>query len=175
MYEKINGLYGSLKYICMFNICDSENGLMFKRGTIYPGDDIIGYIENHESPDVYDTATFSDYFKMIVNRSSVEAIAVYNESAILDLLFAGVLKDPASEDDVRATNVGASDYSRKSILQPWSIWHLWKNELTTWDFDIIKRLYRNKLGESKILDYEKIIHICKERIRELKTKSTYEY
>lgn len=68
----------------------------------------------------------------------------------------------------RTHNVGASDYS-KHIIQPWSIW-LDYPDLTSWDHDIIKRILRTKKGELKELDYEKIIHICEERLRQLKFK-----
>lgn len=65
---------------------------------------------------------------------------------------------------VRGHNVGASDYSRH-VIQPWSIWLDY--ELNPWDADIVKRVLRTKDGESRRLDYEKIIHICQERIRQL--------
>ena len=68
-------------------------------------------------------------------------------------------------DETREYNVGTSDYS-KHIIQPWSIWLDW--DLNPWDADIVKRVLRTKEGESRIQDYEKIIHICKERIRQLK-------
>jgi len=75
-------------------------------------------------------------------------------------------------NDVRSKNVGKSNYQNKTI-QPWSIW-LDYPELTGWDDDIIKRVLRTKAEvgmsevEARIMDYEKIIHICKERIRQLK-------
>ena len=64
----------------------------------------------------------------------------------------------------RVYNVGKSDYS-KHLIQPWSIWIDY--DLNAFDADIIKRVLRTKEGESRTLDYEKIIHICKERIRQL--------
>lgn len=67
--------------------------------------------------------------------------------------------------DVRNHNIGASDYSQK-LIQPWSVWIDWN--LDPWDADIIKRIARTKKGESKIMSYEKIIHICQEKIRQLK-------
>ena len=67
-------------------------------------------------------------------------------------------------EDIRSYNIGNSDYSKHKI-QPWDIWL--EYNLNPWDADIIKRVLRNKEGESKIMDYEKIIHICKERIRQL--------
>ena len=68
----------------------------------------------------------------------------------------------------RTYNVGNSDYS-KHIIQPWSIWLDW--ELNPWDADIVKRVLRTKQGDSRITDYEKIIHICKERVRQLKNEN----
>lgn len=65
----------------------------------------------------------------------------------------------------RSFNIGASDYS-KHIIQPWSIWIDYN--LNAFDADIIKRILRTKQTDSRIMDYEKIIHICKERIRQLK-------
>ena len=69
-----------------------------------------------------------------------------------------------SEGDVRSSNVGASDYSQK-VIQPWSVWLDWN--LDPWDADIIKRIARTKEGEPRTLAYEKIIHICKEKLRQL--------
>ena len=68
------------------------------------------------------------------------------------------------DTDVRQYNVGNSDYSKHKI-QPWDIWL--EYNLNPWDADIIKRILRIKQGDSRKLDYEKIIHICKERIRQL--------
>lgn len=68
-------------------------------------------------------------------------------------------------DLIRSYNVGNSDYSKHKI-QPWDIWL--EYDLNPWDADIVKRVLRKKEGESRILDYEKIIHICKERIRQIK-------
>jgi len=66
----------------------------------------------------------------------------------------------------RKHNVGASNYSTQNI-QPWSVW-LDYPELTSWDHDIIKRVLRSKETDSRQMDYEKIIHICEERIRQIK-------
>ena len=65
--------------------------------------------------------------------------------------------------DTRNYNVGASDYSQHKI-QPWDIWLEYR--LNPWDADIIKRVLRAKPGERR-LDYEKIKHICDERIRQI--------
>ena len=68
------------------------------------------------------------------------------------------------QDDVMSYNVGGSDYSAHKI-QPWDIWEEYK--LNPWDADIIKRVLRTKVGDSRKLDYEKIIHICKKRIDQI--------
>lgn len=67
-------------------------------------------------------------------------------------------------DETRSYNVGKSDYS-KHIIQSWSIWL--EYNLNPWDADIVKRVLRTKEDEPRVLDYEKIIHDCKERIRQL--------
>lgn len=66
--------------------------------------------------------------------------------------------------DTRSYNVGTSDYAKHKI-QPWDIWLEYK--LNPWDADIIKRVLRTKKTDGRRLDYEKIIHICNERIRQL--------
>ena len=65
--------------------------------------------------------------------------------------------------NVRDYNVGKSDYAKHKI-QPWDI--ILEYGLNYWDGDIVKRVLRTKEGEARRLDYEKIIHICKERIRQ---------
>ena len=67
-------------------------------------------------------------------------------------------------NEVRSFNVGKSDYS-KHIIQPWTIWIDY--DLNAFDADIVKRILRTKEGESRIQDYENIIHICQERIRQI--------
>lgn len=73
--------------------------------------------------------------------------------------------------NVRDYNVGKSDYAKHKI-QPWDIWK--EYQLNPWDADIVKRVLRNKTGEDRRLDYEKIIHVCKERIRQLNEAGTPE-
>lgn len=70
--------------------------------------------------------------------------------------------------DVRSYNVGTSDYS-KHIIQPWSIWIDYN--LNAFDADIIKRVLRTKENTSRKEDYEKIIHICRERIRQIENRN----
>lgn len=78
-------------------------------------------------------------------------------------------------ENVMSYNVGKSNYSKKAI-QPWQIWE--EYELNAWDADIVKRILRTKEEEgmtpedSRILDYEKIIHIAKYRIEMIKRKGT---
>ena len=81
------------------------------------------------------------------------------------LKYLGIIHNEVNGIDVRSNNIGASNYS-KHVIQPWSIW-LDYPELTSWDHDIIKRILRTKKGDARRLDYEKIIHICGERIRQL--------
>ena len=84
----------------------------------------------------------------------------------------GIIHDCKDEVDIRSFNIGNSNYS-KHIIQPWSIW-LDYPELTSWDHDIIKRVLRTKKGESRTMDYDKIIHDCNERIRQIKLEQEYD-
>ena len=68
------------------------------------------------------------------------------------------------DNEVSDHNVGNSDYAQHKI-HPWDIWLEYK--LNPWDADIVKRVLRTKKGESRRTDYEKIIHICQERIRQI--------
>ena len=99
---------------------------------------------------------------MADNKTTVAIpIEIYNKLAYLGIL-------PSLDDDVedtRSYNIGESNYSNH-IIQPWSIW-LDYPELTSFDHDIIKRVLRTKTGENRETDYLKIIHICRERIRQL--------
>ena len=89
-----------------------------------------------------------------------------------DLRKLGIIHDCKEEVDIRSFNIGNSNYS-KHIIQPWSIW-LDYPELTSWDHDIIKRVLRTKKGESRTMDYEKIIHDCNERVRQIKLEQEYD-
>lgn len=73
--------------------------------------------------------------------------------------------------ETRNYNVGKSDYAKHKI-QPWDIWK--EYSLNPWDADIVKRVLRTKEGEERSLDYQKIIHICNERIRQLAEETTPE-
>ena len=83
-----------------------------------------------------------------------------------DLEYLGII-----DDCVRSHNVGKSNYSER-LIQPWTIW-LSYPELNSFDHDIIKRVLRTKEGDSRRMDYEKIIHICKERIRQIDVVERY--
>lgn len=75
-----------------------------------------------------------------------------------------------NKENSRSYNVGSSDYAKHKI-QPWDIWIEYR--LNPFDADIVKRILRKKSEpgkteqESRKLDYEKIIHICQERIRQI--------
>lgn len=75
------------------------------------------------------------------------------------------------DNGVRNHNVGKSNYS-EMLIQPWTIW-LSYPELTSFDHDILKRVLRTKDGDSRRMDYEKIIHICEERIRQIDVVERY--
>lgn len=91
-----------------------------------------------------------------------------NKKEIEHLLNLGILK--TTEKSCQDYHIGKSDYSTH-VIQPWNIWR--EYNLNPWDADIVKRVLRIKEepGKSKedarIMDYEKIIHICNERIRQL--------
>ena len=74
------------------------------------------------------------------------------------------IKPPQKKTGVNRENVGESDYSKHKI-QPWHIWYEYK--LNPWDADIVKRVLRTKTSDTRMMDYEKIIHICEERIRQI--------
>ncbi len=73
-------------------------------------------------------------------------------------------------NDVRSSNVGESDYS-EHIIQAWTLWL--EYNLNSWDADIVKRVLRNKKTDPRRLDYEKIIHDCEERIRQIDKLKQY--
>ena len=83
----------------------------------------------------------------------------------------GHFNDLHDTQNVRSYNVGESDYAKHKI-QPWDIWL--EYNLNPWDADIIKRVLRTKNTDSRKLDYEKIIHICQERIRQINTQAQKE-
>lgn len=90
-----------------------------------------------------------------------------NRKEIEHLLSLGILK--TTEESCQSYHIGKSDYSRH-VIQPWNIWL--EYNLSPWDADIVKRVLRTKEGEDRKLDYEKIIHVCQERIRQLEAERT---
>ena len=87
-----------------------------------------------------------------------------NDELYVELKQLGIINE---ETDVRSYNVGTSDYSKHTI-QPWSIWIDYN--LNPFDADIVKRVLRTKENTPRKEDYEKIIHICQERIRQIETQ-----
>ena len=82
------------------------------------------------------------------------------------------LKDKMSAESIRNHNIGNSNYAKMPTgYQPWDLWKVY--HLNPWDADILKRLLRTKSEpgisskESRRLDYEKIIHVCQERINQI--------
>ena len=111
-----------------------------------------------------------------VNYCQAEGLHIISEELYNRLNRLGLIPNK-----VRSSNVGKSDYSKHTI-QPWSIWIDY--ELNPWDADIVKRILRTKeepgmsAVEARIMDYDKIEHICKERKRQLKLEQSsdpYEY
>lgn len=75
-------------------------------------------------------------------------------------------------ESIRNHNVGNSNYAEMPKgYQPWDLWKVY--HLNPWDADILKRLLRTKVEpgmtpqESRKMDYEKIIHVCQERINQI--------
>ena len=102
------------------------------------------------------------------NSEDLALLVKRNKREIERLRNLGILKD--SDNSCQSYHIGKSDYSTH-LIQPWHIWR--EYNLNPWDADIIKRVLRTKeeFGKSRedarIMDYEKIIHICKERIRQI--------
>ena len=74
--------------------------------------------------------------------------------------------------DTRNYNIGNSNYSSMPKgYQPWDLWKIF--HMSPFDDDILKRLLRTKadsgmtMAESRKLDYQKIIHVCQERINQI--------
>lgn len=89
---------------------------------------------------------------------------VSDDRFISDETYAELVRLGIIGSGVRSHNCGNSDYS-SHLIQPWSVWLDYG--LNPWDADIVKRVLRTKDGEPRSLDYEKIIHICEERLRQL--------
>ena len=75
-------------------------------------------------------------------------------------------------EEIRNHHVGNSNYSQMPKgYQPWDLWKIF--HMNPWDADIQKRLLRTKaepcmtMAESRKIDYQKIIHVCQERINQI--------
>lgn len=77
----------------------------------------------------------------------------------------GIYTFNPEDQEVRRENVGDSDYS-KHFIQPWAIWQDYN--LDPWEADIVKRVLRKKASEPRARDFTKIIHICKEKLRQIR-------
>ena len=97
------------------------------------------------------------------NRKSLDRLEGLRQKQIKKLEELGVIATEDSRN--RLGNVGGSNYA-EHLIQPYSIWL--EYELNPWDADIVKRVLRTKSGDPRALDYEKIIHVCQERLRQLK-------
>jgi len=75
-----------------------------------------------------------------------------------------LVDDPEHSKNHRDYNIGDSNYSQMKI-PPWDIWK--EHHLNPWDADIIKRVLRTKGSDPRELDYQKIIHICQERLSQI--------
>ena len=69
-------------------------------------------------------------------------------------------------NDVRSYNIGSSEYSHGHKWQVWDIWIALGKYANPFDCDILKRILRIKKSDGRLLDYQKCVHICKERIRQ---------
>ena len=106
----------------------------------------------------------SNFKKQKVEKRPTAATENGNLRKIDDETYKALMRLGILDTSVRSYNRGASDYSQH-IIQPWSIWQDY--QLNPWDADIVKRVLRHKEGDSRRLDYEKIIQICEERIRQI--------
>lgn len=95
-----------------------------------------------------------------------------NDNLGKELMRLGIIPDPNNPfSNVRDTHVGNSNYSY-NIIQPWAIWLAYP-QLDGFSQDVIKRVLRVKeepnitMTESRLLDWQKIEHIAKEKQRQL--------
>lgn len=111
----------------------------------------------------YEVCEITDGYIAVIDKNG--KACQYNYNIFISVFsLPNTLQVSQAKEDVRSYNVGQSDYSKHKI-QPWDIWL--EYNLNPWDADIIKRILRTKETDSRKLDYEKIIHIAKERIRQI--------
>ena len=138
-----------------------EHDLEELRNDKYGHDEIVSDLKESCREKIDWLETFKKRMEQEQNDDTVNS-RLLDEDTYKALIRLGVL-----ETSVRSYNIGSSDYSRH-IIQPWTIWQDYN--LNPWDADIVKRILRTKHGDSRRLDYEKIIHICQERIRQIDIK-----
>ena len=138
-----------------------EHGLDELRNDKYGHDEIVSDLKESCREKIDWLEAFQKRMEQEPNDDTVNS-RLLDEDTYKELIRLGVL-----ETSVRSYNRGSSDYSRH-IIQPWTIWQDYN--LNPWDADIVKRILRTKQGDSRRLDYEKIIHICQERIRQIDIK-----
>ncbi len=120
------------------------------------------------APTLCENLGIADYDGYNFRRATAD-VKQDNANTIPSELYDRLQKLGIIPNEVRSMNVGASDYSRH-LIQPWAIWQ--EYQLNPWDADIIKRVLRHKTTDTRKMDYEKIIHICQERIRQLEQGSS---
>ena len=103
---------------------------------------------------------------------SQETINFCPEEEEVDDVALRALKAKMEAGSIRNHNVGNSNYAKMPDgYQPWDLWKVY--HLNPWDADILKRLLRTKAEpgmtpqEARKMDYEKIIHVCLERINQI--------
>ena len=138
-----------------------EHDLEELRNDKYGHDEIVSDLKESCREKIDWLEAFQKRMEQEPNDDTVNS-RLLDEDTYKALIRLGVL-----ETSVRSYNIGSSDYSRH-IIQPWTIWQDYN--LNPWDADIVKRILRTKHGDSRRLDYEKIIHICQERIRQIDIK-----
>lgn len=127
---------------------------------------VFSDIPNHGLIPVTDKS--DDTFVKPLSADKIRIQGIYSK----DVLDAFKEKAPSEPKLLhKNVNIGASNYADFKI-QPWDIWR--EYGLNPWDADIIKRILRTKVltgvskTDARLEDYEKIKHICDERIAQLK-------
>ena len=138
-----------------------EHDLEELRNDKYGHDEIVSDLKESCREKIDWLEAFQKRMEQEPNDDTVNS-RLLDEDTYKALIRIGVL-----DTSVRAYNRGTSDYSHH-IIQPWTIWQDYN--LNPWDADIVKRILRTKQGDSRRLDYEKIIHICQECIRQIDIK-----
>ena len=138
-----------------------EHDLEELRNDKYGHDEIVSDLKESCREKIYWLEAFQKRMEQEPNDDTVNS-RLLDEDTYKALIRLGVL-----DTSVRAYNRGTSDYSHH-IIQPWTIWQDYN--LNPWDADIVKRILRTKQGDSRRLEYEKIIHICQECIRQIDIK-----